>query len=138
GAYRYNALGAPTPDTNPDHQFPLERTYSEWKLSAFANGGVDMGGRFGGAGATVGSTCQDCHMPRAPGRNSPFGPHRPDMRTHQFAGAAAQVLDLIAHVYSEDPDVDLAAIARGRAASVSMLQRAATLDLSQHGQDLLV
>ena len=33
-----------SPDHDPHAQFPLERTYTEWKLSAFANGGVDMGG----------------------------------------------------------------------------------------------
>jgi hypothetical protein len=127
GTYRYNAIDEPTPVQDPAHQFPLERTFSEWRLSAFANGGVDMGGRFGGEGAGVVSTCQDCHMPRTTAQGCFFGPTRPGMKRHEFAGAAAQVLDLIAAFTADDWTVDQAAIARGRAASVSMLQRAASL-----------
>jgi len=65
GTYRYNNINEATPTENPADQFPLERTYTEWKLSSFANGGVDMGGRFGGQGTTIMSTCQDCHMPKS-------------------------------------------------------------------------
>src|SRR5262245_29135115 len=68
GTYFYNAVDEPTPTENPAHQFPLERTFSEWRLSSFANGGVDMQGRFNGVGPTVVSTCQDCHMPKTNGR----------------------------------------------------------------------
>ncbi len=131
GTYRYNALDAPAPSSDPWEQFPLERTYTEWKLSAFANGGVDMGGRFGGIGSPVMRTCQDCHMPKAAAQGCFFGPERPDLARHDFAGAAAQVLDLIAEVYRDDPEVDLPAIAVGRAKAVSMLQRAASLELAQ-------
>lgn len=131
GTYRYNAIDQPTHTPNPDDQFPLERTFSEWKNSSFANGGVDMGGRFGGANASVVSTCQDCHMPRAEGMASIFGPNRTDLRTHEFAGASAQVLDIIAKYTTNDPNVDQAAIVRGRAAAVSMLERAATIEIEQ-------
>ncbi len=131
GTYQYNAIDQPSPDMDPEHQFPLERTYTEWKLSEFASSGVDMGGRFGGAGATVVSTCQDCHMPRAAGRACFAGPDRSDLATHEFAGAAAQVLDIIASFTEGDPLVDQAAIARARAASVSMLERAATVEVAQ-------
>jgi hypothetical protein len=127
GTYRYNAIDAPTPDENPCAQFPLERTFSEWRLSSFANGGVDMGGRFGGA--TV-STCQDCHMPRTQGRVCYYGPQRNKVPRHEFSGAAAQVLDLIALYTTGDPDVDQDLLAEGRARSASMLERAATLELS--------
>ncbi len=138
GTYRYNAIDAPTHTPNPDDQFPLERTFSEWKLSAFANGGVDMGGRFGGVNASVVSSCQDCHMPRVEGMACIFGPNRTDMRSHEFAGASAQVLDLIAKYTTNDPAVDQAAIARGRAAAVSMLERAATIDVEQQSTQLRV
>lgn len=138
GTYSYNALNTPTPTEDCDEMFPLERTFSEWKLSAFANGGVDMGGRFNGTGPTVVSTCQDCHMPKALAQACSFGPERPHMARHEFAGAGAQVLDIIAAYTLNDPAVDQAAIAAGRAASVSMLQRAATLQTSQASQWLNV
>ena len=128
GTYRYNLLDMPPMTEDLWEMFPLERTYTEWKLSAFNNGGVDMGGLFGGEGATVIESCQDCHMPKAAARTCSFGPDRPDARRHEFAGAGAQVLDIIAAHTQGDPDVDQASIARARAASVSMLERAATLE----------
>lgn len=131
GAYRYNALNQRTPDEDPHSQFPLERTYTEWKLSAFANGGVDMGGRFGGEGVTVVETCQDCHMPRTSAQGCFFGPTRPDLARHEFAGAAASVLDLIAELYPESGIVDPNAIQAGKERAISMLERAASLELAQ-------
>jgi len=138
GTYAYNAIDEPTPTEDPWHQFPLERTYTEWKLSEFADGGVDMGGRFGGDGVQVVSTCQDCHMPRATGDACAFGPKRKDLARHDFAGAAAPILDLIAEHYKDDPDVDLEAIAAARAKSISMLERAAEIELEQHCGSLRV
>lgn len=138
GSYRYNTLDEPTPDPDPASQFPLERTYTEWKLSQFASEGVDMEGRFGGDGGGVVRTCQDCHMPRTSGHAAATGPLRQDLARHDFAGAAAQVLDLIAAQYADDPAVDLDAIARGRARAVSMLERAASLDLRSEGESLVV
>ncbi len=78
---------------------------------------------------TVVSTCQDCHMPRKAGMACIMGPQRPDVRGHQFAGAAAQVLDIISAYTATDSDVSQAAIARGRAESVTMLERAASLEM---------
>jgi hypothetical protein len=135
GTYRYNSVDAPTPDENPATQFPLERTYSEWKLSAFANGGVDMGGRFGG-GVPVVSTCQDCHMPKVAGRVCFYGPIRQKVPRHEFAGAAAQVMDLISAYTGNDPDVDQDLLAEGQVHSISMLQRAASLNLSYSDSNL--
>lgn len=138
GTYFYNVIGAPSPTSNPDHQFPLERTFTEWRLSAFAQGGVNMGGRFGGVGASVVSSCQDCHMPRAAAKLCLLTPSRPNARRHEFAGASAQVLDLIAKKSAGDPTVSQSAIAAGRAAAVSMLQRAASLQLSATNPTLSV
>ncbi len=131
GSYRYNALDAPAVSADPWTQYPLERTYTEWKLSAFNNGGVDMGGRFGGVGDPVMRTCQDCHMPKAEAMACIWGPMRPDVRRHDFAGAAAPILDLVLEVYGDDPAVDADQIAAGRAKAVSMLERAASLDIVQ-------
>ncbi len=131
GTYRYNAINQPTPNEDPWTQFPLERTYSEWKLSAFANGGVDMGGRFGGAGASVVSSCQDCHMPRAEGKACSFGPTRPDVARHEFAGASSWVLEIIKEHYQNDPNVNPQSMDRGILAAKDMLARAATLEGAQ-------
>ena len=137
GTYRYNTIGEPSPTEDPCGQFPLERTFSEWRNSAFANSGVDMGGRFGGDNLPIVSTCQDCHMPQTTGQACFFGPERKDVRRHDFAGASAQVLDLIALYTVDDPEVDQKLLADGRAKAVSMLQRAASLQLSQENSRLI-
>ncbi len=131
GSYRYNALDTPSDSEDLAHQFPLERTYSEWRLSEFAAGGVDMGGRFGGEGGGVVSSCQDCHMPVRSGMACSSGPERPDLRSHDFAGASSWVLDIIGRYYADDPAVDQAAIAVGMERADDMLRRAASLELEQ-------
>ncbi|MAF66566.1 MAG: hypothetical protein CMJ84_13030 [Planctomycetes bacterium] len=130
GTYTYNGLNAPTPTEDPWEQFPLERTFSEWKLSAFANGGIDMGGLFGGDGDPVVSSCQDCHMPKVEAQGASYGPMRTDLAKHEFAGASAWVLEIIGLLYANDPAVDPAAIAVGRQKAIEMVERAATLGLS--------
>jgi hypothetical protein len=136
GGYGYNAPKQRAANANPTAQFPLERTYSEWKLSAFGRGGVDMGGRFGGPGAKVVSTCEDCHMPREEAKGCVFEPPRIDLARHDFAGASAWVLDIVS--LREGTKVDQPALARGHVNAVSMLQRAATLTLERAGTDVRV
>ncbi|MCG3130320.1 MAG: hypothetical protein FLDDKLPJ_01074 [Phycisphaerae bacterium] len=137
GTFKFNEIDFPVSDTDPTHHFPLERTYTEWKLSAFAAGGVDMGGRFGGDRGGVVSTCQDCHMPRTTGQACFFGPTREDLARHTFAGASAWVLEIIADHYADDPDVDEDALREGRERAVDMLRRAATLEPRQEGGTLV-
>lgn len=137
GSYRYNALDTPPESEDLASHFPLERTYTEWKLSSFATGGVDMGGRFGGEGGGVVSTCQDCHMPVSAGQACRFGPEREDLRSHDFAGASSWVLDIIGRYYEDDPAVDQDALAVGMAAANDMLARAASLDLAQNAGGVL-
>ena len=137
GSYRYNALDTPPESEDLASHFPLERTYTEWKLSAFADGGVDMGGRFGGEGGGVVSSCQDCHMPVRAGQACRFGPERSDLRSHDFAGASSWVLDIIGRYYIDDPAVDQDALAVGMAAADDMLARAASLDLLQDAGGVL-
>ncbi len=132
GTYRYNVIDAEAPDHDPWTQFPLERTYTEWLLSEFADTGVDLGGRFGGNRGNVVSSCQDCHMPTTAGKACVLTPSRNDLATHDFAGAAVPSLDLIA-AYTGDPDGHIAA---GRAKALSMLQRAATIELDLQGANL--
>ena len=137
GTYRYNLINTESPSHDPWQQFPLERTYTEWKLSAFAAGGVNLGGRFGGTRGAVVATCQDCHMPGVAGAPCSFCSDRPDLASHEFAGAAVPSLDLIAAYTVGDPDVNPAHIAAGRAKALSMLQRAATVELSRAGGNVV-
>ena len=137
GSYRYNALDTPPESEDLASHFPLERTYTEWKLSAFAAGGVDMGGRFGGEGGGVVSSCQDCHMPVRAGAACNMVPPRADLRSHDFAGASSWVLDIIGRYYQDDPAVDQDALAVGMAAANDMLGRAASLDLAQDSGGVL-
>ncbi len=131
GTYRYNDFDQPPPSEDLHALFPLERTFSEWRLSAFAAGGVDMGGLFGGTGPPVVSTCQDCHMPTATAAGCVFSAPRDDLAVHEFAGASSWVLEIIAEHYAGDPDVDQAALAAGRQKAIEMVQRAAALELAQ-------
>ncbi len=99
--------------------FPVERTYAEWKASAFAQAG--------------GQTCQDCHMPSTPGpaRACSWGsaPTHDLVPRHEFVGGNAwmpTVLD------GENPDLERTAnFAATRAAALDMLQhKSATVALS--------
>ncbi len=138
GTYRYNAINTRSPTTDPWQQFPLERTYTEWKLSAFSTQGVDMGGRFGGVGGPVVSTCQDCHMPRTAGSACFLGPDRPDIAEHSFSGSAVGVLQMIALQSINDPAVDQDAVQAAIAKSLDMISRSASVELAQQGQSLRV
>ncbi len=114
GTWRYNALNAPAPDPNPRMQFPIQSTYTEWKLSLFPGEGVDMSGRFGDPDEPIIHDCQQCHMPDVVGQACYFGPVRDDLPLHAFAGGGFTMLGVIA---AQDPlpqQVDLEAIARGR------------------------
>lgn len=118
--------------------FPLERTYSEWLNSDFATIGVDLGGRFGGILSVV-STCQDCHMPETPskGCNFPSAPVRDDLGSHEFSGGNAWVQEMVLNLFPDDnlnPDY----LEAGKQRSISMLQRAATLDVTQAGNHVKI
>lgn len=56
-------------DYKNQHGVPISTTYAEWKGSKYAKQGV---------------TCQSCHMPGGPGRNSYLGPTRPRVADHSF------------------------------------------------------
>ena len=93
-AYAFNGAGASHPDGNKYKMVPIERTFSEWLKSSFsAPGGIDMGGRFGGPGSSIVSSCQDCHLPQstAQGCIQPFS-NRDDLPHHFFSGASTRAL----------------------------------------------
>jgi len=147
-SYDLNALGAEHPTHDPLDEFPIERTYTEWALSDFGAGQVDMGGRFGGDDPLV-SSCQDCHMPTTTGTAcQPFlgGEVRGDLPLHDFAGVNSWVGR---SVYNLDQTQALYPIssANGQPLSVfedaiqrnkAMLRAASDLALSVAGNDLVV
>ncbi len=99
--YTLNTLDTPHQTQNVYDQFPVERTYSEWLMSDFADGPIEMGGRFGGEKTAV-SSCQDCHMPDANAPGSRLTPARPDMPVHAFNGGNNWVLKAIRDLYPDD------------------------------------
>jgi hypothetical protein len=141
GSYQLNALDTPHPTANKLDEFPIERTFSEWKHSVFAQTEIDTGGLFGGDKPTV-ATCQDCHMPDTLGAAAFPGlgaATRPDQPLHQFNGANSWVLRAVDALYPQtetaltDQNID-DAIARNEA----MLANAAALSAFERNGELLV
>ncbi|MEL6430603.1 MAG: multiheme c-type cytochrome [Planctomycetota bacterium] len=97
GSYQLNAYDTPSPAADKNEMFPVERTYSEWATSVFAQDDIDMGGRFGGNDPEV-ATCQDCHMPKTSGNGclpALGSPTRNDLARHTFSGVNNWVLRAI-------------------------------------------
>ncbi|MFM9996464.1 MAG: hypothetical protein ACKVU4_11770 [Phycisphaerales bacterium] len=131
GTYAFNELNAEHPTDDKYDQFPIERTFSEWSKSAFAQGPINMGGLFGGNKPAV-STCQDCHMPDATGKGCSFGPTRNDLPTHHFNGGNTWVLKAVRALY---PDIETHLTATTVQQSIDrakgMLQNASHLSLTE-------
>ena len=108
---------------------PLERTYSEWKNSAFPAGVFAPQFAGNGSGGIV-TACQSCHMRDAIGQACNYGspPVRPDLGVHDMMGGNAWAGGVIASL--NPTETDAGAIADAAARAVSMLQRAATLDVN--------
>ena len=137
--FEFNGFDVRHPDGNKYNMVPAERTFSEWLKSDFAVGsGVDMGGRFGGRGAALVSSCQDCHMPRFPGQGCFLTSSvKADLPHHFFSGAATWQLNAIDALYGDDPpgtlspnEVSSAAIDLNIRRNLKMLKCAADLDVS--------
>ncbi len=133
GMYVVQDLDAPHPDGDKRNMFPVERTFSEWLISEYAASGV-YAPQFAGAN-TDGyvRTCQDCHMSSQTGRGADIGPLRQDLAVHDLTGANHFVPDLIPDFYPGEYDAD--ALADGKARAISMLQRAATLEVVEATRD---
>ena len=141
GSYALNAFDTPHPTQDKYDEFPIERTYSEWSRSAFAQAPIDMGGRFGGNTTAVG-TCQDCHVPTTsgtacnPGLN---GAYRDDLPLHDFNGSNSWVLDAVRSLYSDlRTGLNDASVAAHDERNRQMLHNAADLYGTIEGGDLVV
>lgn len=109
---------------------PQERTFSEWKFSAFNSPTGVYAPEFAGSKPDgMVSTCQDCHMRDVVGRgcNFKFAPERDDLPLHDFSGANTWMLGLIDDLYPLETDSE--AIDAGVERSRYMLRNAALLDV---------
>ncbi len=161
GTYAMNAADTAHPTGDKFDMFPVERTYSEWLNSQFANGGVQMNGRFGGNHPTgIMEDCQDCHMPdqQSPGCRVPgFEGGHPDLAAHFLTGGNTWVLNAVNTLYTDsdppddppnsyndpvfmdeftglEPEFITDAIDR----AVQMLRDASDMELTQEGNNLRV
>lgn len=137
GSFALNELNQPGP---PKHQqFPEQRTYSEWSKSLFAQGPIDLGGRFGGTRDAVAS-CQDCHMPGIVGDGCALEPpERTKLPQHNFNGANSWVLRAVRSLYPDsETGLYTDSVEGSIARNIDMLRRASDLEVSKLGSDLNV
>lgn len=138
GTYRLGDLDSPHPTQDKYDMFPVERTYSEWLMSSFAQGPINMGGRFGGNRIEV-SSCQDCHMPAVHTQPCRFEAPRDDVPLHSFSGANTWVLQAIRNLYPDhETFLDDNNVAQSIARAEDMLRRASDLELTQMGNQVNV
>lgn len=127
GTYQPNAFGVRSPSFNTYDMFPVERTYSEWKMSAYNTPAGVPSSVFGGNKANV-STCQDCHMKDVIGYgcNKTGVPLRNDLPLHDMTGGNTFVPRLLAQLFP----AYINELNAGKLRAEGMLKNAATLKLN--------
>ena len=135
GAYVPNSWDQPASDFDPYSLFPIERTFSEWMMSAYNTPGGVYAPQFGGNKEYV-STCQDCHMRDVAGVgcNKKGAPTRFDLPLHDMTGGNTFIPDLVADLYPEE--INLSALHSGAQRATEMLQKAATMNLNVTDQGI--
>ncbi|NNM29711.1 MAG: hypothetical protein HKO57_09315, partial [Akkermansiaceae bacterium] len=91
--------------------FHLERTFSEFQLSAYGQyGGAPTNPTMAAAGVSWAHACQDCHMPRVTGKlcDKNNVPVRTDAAFHDLTGGNAWMSRILASVdqANNNPDFD--------------------------------
>ena len=118
----------PAPSFDPYTMFPVERTFSEWKMSAYNTPEGVSAPQFGG-NKTIIRTCQDCHMQDVTGHGcNKDAPLRDDLPLHDMTGGNTFIPTLLYGLY--DKEVNEAALNSGISRATYMLQNAATLGYS--------
>jgi len=127
-SYTPNAFGFSAPSYNTYDLFPVERTYSEWLMSAYNTPEGVYAPRFGGNKTHI-STCQDCHMKDITGvaANKNSARYREDLPHHDMTGGNTFIPGIIAELFPSD--VNAVALDSGVARARTMLQLAASMDL---------
>jgi hypothetical protein len=132
GSYALNAMNVEHPTHDKRDEFPIERTFSEWSKSVYAQAPIDTNGRFGGNTVLV-STCQDCHMPTTHGTAcQPVlgGAVRDDLPLHDFNGSNSWVLDAVRNLYPDnETGLTTQSVSAAHSRNKAMLQKAVDLDL---------
>ncbi|NNK83334.1 MAG: T9SS type A sorting domain-containing protein [Flavobacteriaceae bacterium] len=130
GTYQPNTLGQATLDFDKYEMFPVERTYSEWLMSAYNSPTGIPSTAFGGNKANVAS-CQDCHMPDVTGKgaNKNYAPIRSDLGQHDMTGGNTFIPELLKVQYDTN-EIDHDALDAGISRAEYMLQNAATMNLN--------
>jgi hypothetical protein len=133
GNYAPNSFDQPAPDFDPYTMFPIERTFSEWKMSEYNTSGV-YAPQFGGNKDTV-STCQDCHMRDATGYgcNKSSAPLRNDLPLHDQTGGNTFIPNLVESLFPGETDP--AALDSGIVRARYMLKNAASMNVQVTDQD---
>ena len=143
GEYWPNDMDVPAPDLND--LFPIERTFTEWRLSEYNTPTGIYAPQFGGNKTHV-STCQDCHMRDVTGvAGDVFGEHiqRDDMPMHDLTGANTWVPQIIPQhpvfsaTFQAEPE-RVEALQAGIERARYMLQNAATVTAIRQDDELLV
>jgi hypothetical protein len=141
GTYKLNKLDTPHPTHRKQDEFPIERTFTEWKNSVYGKAEIDVAGRFGGNKTTV-SSCQDCHLPDATGtacKPGLGGNQRDDLPLHDFNGANSWILNAVRVLYPDEESGltdEIVSAALGRVQS--MMERAADMELFRRDGKLVV
>ena len=123
-----NPLQARDVKTQPPHAYGhIERTYSEWALSAFAAEGKS-------------GTCQSCHYKPLEGGGTAArkgSPHRDYFVPHGPVGGSTWVQDAILKLLPDQKSA-AEALAAAQQRAAAMLRSAATLQLTRAGQSLTI
>ncbi len=84
---------------------PIERTFSEWKSSIYADSQFQDSFEINMVKNSVNTTCQDCHMPQATDSDAracnfnPIGARFGNLKTHEFAGGNSWMPEVIKGLY---------------------------------------
>jgi hypothetical protein len=134
GKYVPNDFDTPPPDSNPYSMFPVERTFSEWKYSAYNTSSGVYAPQFGGNRDTV-RTCQDCHMRDVTGKGAKGGtPVRSDLGLHDMTGGNTFIPNIINLAFPDD-NVDQESLDSGVVRATRMLELASTMSGSTSAQE---
>lgn len=130
GTYKPNTLDLQAPSFDTYEMFPVERTYSEWKMSAYNTTTGVPSSVFGGNKENV-ISCQDCHMQDMTGKGAKknYVPVRNDIGQHDLTGGNTFVPELVKTLHFPDNTEMQNAINAGIERAKYMLENAATMNL---------
>jgi hypothetical protein len=98
-------FGNDTPERlSPQAYFHVERTNSEFQISAYGSGGAEAQIE----GVDFANKCQDCHMKEVTGKATrfPSSPERPDLSKHDFSGGNQWMQRILASIDHDSSNFD--------------------------------